>query len=118
MTKGKKIALITTSSILGVLVILTSTFFIYTGIYYHTDKEKVDAYMSKKSVTVTEVDGSTLMFESPNSKKGIVFYPGAKVEYTAYEPLMASMCENGYTCFLVKMPFIMKTLQIPFIKAI
>ncbi len=34
----------------------------------------------------------------------MVFYPGAKVEYTAYLPLMYRLAEQGMDCFLIKMP--------------
>jgi hypothetical protein len=36
--------------------------------------------------------------------KGIIFYPGGKVEHTAYEPLLAACAEKGILCVLVKMP--------------
>ena len=36
---------------------------------------------------------------------GIIFYPGGKVEYTAYSPLMQGFAKEGYFCALVKMPF-------------
>lgn len=42
----------------------------------------------------------------PNPKDtGIIFYPGGKVEYTAYAPLMQDFAHEGYFCALVKMPF-------------
>ena len=35
----------------------------------------------------------------------MIFYPGGKVEYTAYEPLMKSLASKGILCVLVEMPF-------------
>ena len=35
---------------------------------------------------------------------GLIFYPGGKVEYTAYAPLMEQLAEKGVLCVLVKMP--------------
>jgi len=35
----------------------------------------------------------------------LIFYPGGKVEYTAYVPLMQACAEKGILCVLVEMPF-------------
>ena len=49
----------------------------------------------------------------PESAKdtGIIFYPGGKVEYTAYAPLMRDFAEKGFFCALVKMPFNLAVLD-------
>ncbi|MBS5417627.1 hypothetical protein C7U55_03425 [Faecalibacillus faecis] len=36
---------------------------------------------------------------------GIIFYPGAKVENTAYLPLLEQLERKGYSCYLVNKPF-------------
>ena len=36
---------------------------------------------------------------------GIIFYPGDKVENTAYLPLLEQLERKGYNCYLVNMPF-------------
>ena len=40
----------------------------------------------------------------------MIFYPGAKVEYTAYIPLLNGLAKQGIDCFLVRMPFNMAFL--------
>ncbi|MBQ3601265.1 MAG: alpha/beta hydrolase, partial [Lachnospiraceae bacterium] len=40
-----------------------------------------------------------------------MFYPGGKVEYTAYLPLMNSLAEEGILCVLLKMPFNLAVLD-------
>ena len=35
----------------------------------------------------------------------IIFYPGAKVEYTSYLPLFTNLASKGIDCYLVEMPF-------------
>ena len=47
----------------------------------------------------------TIVFECDGAAKGFIFYPGGKVEYTAYIPLMQALSEHGVTCVLVEMPF-------------
>lgn len=48
-----------------------------------------------------EADGNTSAVEGA----GIIFYPGGKVEHTAYEPLMKELASEGILCVLVEMPF-------------
>lgn len=37
--------------------------------------------------------------------KGLIFYPGGKVEHIAYIPLMQACADRGILCVLVEMPF-------------
>ncbi len=103
--KTKKTLIITLSSIGGVLVLLAGTFFIYTGIYYHADKEKIANYLKDKDVTITQVNKDLRKYTGKEEKAAFVFYPGGKVEYLAYEPLCAGLANEGITSFLYHMPF-------------
>ncbi|MCR4880309.1 MAG: alpha/beta hydrolase [Bacilli bacterium] len=103
--KTKRNLIITFSTIGGVLVILTSTFFIYTGIYYHADKEKIETYLKTKDVTTSEVANGVIKIKGIEEKAGLIFYPGGKVEYLAYEPICAALAHQGVTSYLVHMPF-------------
>ncbi len=112
MSKNKKRVLIALISILTVVVLLVSAFFIYTGVYYHTDNDAVSAYLSsKQTVTEARLNGDCLAYSNGENKAGIVFYPGGKVEYTAYSPLMCALAEKGFFCVLVKMPFNLAILK-------
>ncbi len=75
----------------------------YISDYYHTD-ENVQVYLQKKdSVSILEMpDG--LYLDGPGDDAAVIFYPGAKVEYTAYLPLLSDLAERGIDCFLIKMP--------------
>lgn len=94
--KNKKL-LITLSSIPLVLIIITVGCGIYLSDYYHADPDAVGAYSA--------LDDGNIVFEAENSEVGFIFYPGGKVEYTAYAPLMSALAERGITCVLVEMPF-------------
>ncbi|MCI8637620.1 MAG: carboxymethylenebutenolidase, partial [Coprococcus sp.] len=75
----------------------------YVNDYYHAD-EKVQEYLQKKEpVSVTEMSDG-LYLDGPGDDTAMVFYPGAKVEYTAYLPLLSDLAEQGIDCFLIKMP--------------
>ncbi len=103
MTKKKSFKVIV--SFLIVTALLFSAFFIYTGDYYRADYESVEVFATASPVTVETIDNNTMIFSAPDSKAGFIFYPGGKVEHTAYIPLMKACASKGITCILVKMPF-------------
>ncbi len=59
---------------------------------------------STAEVNVSKIDEGYL-FDGLGDSIAIIFYPGAKVEYTAYAELMYKIAQSGIDCFLVKMPF-------------
>jgi hypothetical protein len=54
-----------------------------------------------------EYDGNA----SAETEVGFIFYPGGKVEHTAYEPLMKELASEGVVCVLVEMPFRLAVLD-------
>ena len=67
--------------------------------------EEVDQYL-QDSKQVQVQDGKWVTFTSSSSNgKGILFYPGGKVEPESYAPLMHELAELGYNSYLIKMPF-------------
>ena len=86
-------------------VILISGFLLYTNDFYRADIS-VDDILDSNSIDVYE-DKDIIVFNSNiknDSEKGLIFYPGGKVEYTSYIPLLNSLSEEGVTTVLVKMP--------------
>ena len=77
---------------------------VYLGDYYRADAEAVSAYMPE-AVSERVLDDGSLVFGEENSSIGFIFYPGGKVEHTAYVPLMREISKDGVCCVLMKMPF-------------
>lgn len=77
----------------------------YLGDYYHADEKAIAAFESDAAITVTELENGNLVFEPESAKTGLIFYPGGKVEYTSYIPLMKACADQGMLCVLVEMPF-------------
>ena len=50
-------------------------------------------------------DDLTILSPSYPTDTAIIFYPGAKVEASAYLPLLNQLRQTGLTCILVEMPF-------------
>ena len=89
---------------LGLVLLLAAAFFIYTADYYRADQNALDALKSDEAVAVSETDYGWL-FDGPGAADALIFYPGAKVEETAYAPLLHRLAAEGMDVCLVKMPF-------------
>jgi hypothetical protein len=99
--KLKRILLI----FIGIAIALGVSFFVYVNDFYASDKSFDEYRAIYDTVQIVDKGKYISIKESESNTKGIVFYQGAKVEYTAYIPLLVTLSQNGYECFLVKMPF-------------
>ncbi|MEE0264043.1 MAG: alpha/beta hydrolase [Acutalibacteraceae bacterium] len=102
--RKRKIFIITVISIL-VVAIITVGCAVYLGDYYHADTNAVEAFAVANTVQMQTLEDNTIIFEPEKANAGFIFYPGGKVEYTAYAPLMKSLADKGVFCALVEMPF-------------
>ena len=100
----KKRVSIVLSLCLAVLLLLGIGGYAYVSDYYRADEIAVAAAACQTDRVQTEQDGNVLWFVPENPTAGLIFYPGGKVEYTAYAPLLRSCAENGILCALVQMP--------------
>ncbi len=87
--------------ILSVTAVLVAAIVIAAAVYA-LDYYRADA-AAKESMSFAETDGKYSVFDGKGNV-GLVFYPGGKVEYSAYAPLMKALADDGITCVLVKMP--------------
>lgn len=87
------------------LVILISGLFIYLSSYYEANSLALDSLKSDSLVKVE--DNGDILFEPVSHAKniGFIFYPGAKVEATAYAPIAKEIASNGYTVIIAQMHF-------------
>jgi hypothetical protein len=89
-----------------IIGILFGGFYIYTLDYYRVDVTDIKELESWK-VRIESNDQLTFFYPDENTDQStaFIFYPGGKVEYTAYSPLLVKLAEKGITGILVKMPF-------------
>ncbi len=95
-----------TKIFLAILVVMLVAIGVATGIYANDYYRAVgvDEYItSSDGVTVSPIDEG-YFFDGPSEDSALIFYPGAKVEETAYASIMKSLAEQGVDCFLIKMP--------------
>lgn len=93
------------------VALLFSACAIYVGDYYRADDVAIEAFGIPSTVEQRRVSRNRIDFVPEDAVAGIVFYPGGKVEYTAYVPLMRALAERGILCVLLKMPFNLAVLD-------
>jgi hypothetical protein len=103
--KKKKILKRVLIGIVAVVAVLAIAFFAYTKDYYRASDLADSSLVSDEEVNVEKLDDGTYVFKPTNeTNTGIIFYPGGKVEYSAYAPLLHELASRGVLCVLVKMP--------------
>lgn len=90
--------------IVCVLAAFTLAGVVYVSDYYHGDETALEALQEDSLVSVDQTVRDRIVFLPDDPKAGLIFYPGGKVEYTAYAPLLRELAEEGVLCVLVKMP--------------
>ena len=89
--------------IVSVVLLLVAACVCYVQDYYRSD-EIAQQYLAESGSIKIEETENGLFLDGPGMENALIFYPGAKVEYTAYVPLLCQVAENGMDVFLVKMP--------------
>ena len=83
---------------------------VYFGTYSHASPAAAALLEGSETVKVKAVAQGWLL-DGPGNRDALVFYPGGKVEPTAYLPLLTTLSEDGVDCFLVRMPLNMAFLN-------
>lgn len=91
-------------AIIGIMVMLAAACAIYVYDGYGADKTALEALESDDVVKVERLGGDIIVFSPKEPEEGLIFYPGGKVEFTAYAPLLHNLAEEGVLCVLIKMP--------------
>ena len=100
----KKRTRIILSVCLAALLVFGVGGYAYVSDYCHADETALEAMAHLTDSVQAELDGNVTWFVPENPVVGLIFYPGGKVENTAYAPLMRACAENGILCALVRMP--------------
>lgn len=104
--KSRKALRIVLFSFVGLILILLGGFLLYTTDYYRSDETAKNIRTNLEAEgRLKEQDNLTIIYPKVKGATGLIFYPGGKVEDSAYIPLMAQLSEEGITCVLVHMPF-------------
>jgi riboflavin transporter FmnP len=84
MKKSRKILVCT----ITVLATVLASFFVYVSNYYHALPKARTYLCSEKNLSIVNLKNGDICFVPASSQVGIIFYPGGKVDYKAYAPLI------------------------------
>lgn len=112
MKNKKRTPILISIAILFLLLIIGCS--IYVGDYYHADETALAALTTASTadgVTVQSTD-EQIIFAPEHPTAGFIFYPGGKVEFSAYAPLLRQLASHNILCIVTKMPLNLAVLDI------
>ncbi len=86
-----------------VLALLGVACGVYFGTYSRATPEAAALLQGSDAVQVNAIHGGWLL-DGPGIRDALIFYPGGKVEATAYLPLLTTLAADGIDCFLLQVP--------------
>lgn len=108
MKKLKKIIIVITGLVAAAVLAVG----LYAADYYRADETAAKALQNNDTVKVEYIGDDAVSFCPENAHSGLIFYPGGKVEYTAYAPFLNALAQNGILSVVVKMPLNLAVLDI------
>ena len=100
-----------TISIAALCILCYGALSLYASDFYRSDAIAAAALNSDDTVSV-ELTDDMAIFRPQNIEAGFIFYPGGKVEYTAYAPLMYKLAQNNIVCIITEMPFNLAVMDV------
>jgi hypothetical protein len=98
---------------LALVLIMVMSLGIWLNITYSPNDTAIKYMVDSEEVNILEEDfGLSFLPTSERKSSGIIFYPGGKVELTAYSPLAYKLAEEGYMVTIVQMPFNLAVLDV------
>lgn len=102
----KKVLKLILGGLGALILIFAAVFFLYVSDYYRADTATKTAFdHAVAGQSITEENDMVIFHAGNDDGSALIFYPGGKVEFTAYYPLLAKIADQGITCVLMKMPF-------------
>jgi len=86
------------------LVVASVAFAVWANDAYPADDAALQALNSDSQVTVTAGEYITFQPADQQPTTGFIFYPGGRVDYRAYAPVLRMIAKGGYFVALVPVP--------------
>lgn len=88
-----------------IIVALIAAYSIYyLTSYSPAEQTAADCLNGTDNVSISKIDNE-LFIDGYGNDTAVIFYPGAKIEYTSYLPMLCNLSSRGVDCYLVEMPF-------------
>lgn len=97
--------------IIAVLAIGYAGIMIYVNDDYPANELAQKALQPDEQVMVEYMEDETVLFIPTEPFAALIFYPGGKVDYEAYAPLMRAYAQEGILCILPEMPLQLAVLD-------
>ena len=101
--------------LLALLIILATVggCTLYVCDYYPADGEAILSCLSEDLGSTYEItEGGIIVAKPENPVAGFIFYPGGKVEHSAYLPLAMALAERGVLTVICPMPLRLAVLDV------
>lgn len=85
---------------------------LYVSDYYRADCTAIETMVKGDGVSVSLLENDMIAYGNADAAYGLIFYPGGKVEHTAYEPLLRALAARGVLCILIRMPLNLAVLNV------
>lgn len=112
MNRGKRKLVVRISGFVLILAFLALACMGYLRDYYRADFESIETFIAKSDIQYRKINDHTVVWEPEGATKGLIFYPGGKVESAAYIPLLQTCAEQDILCVLIEMPFHLAVLDV------
>lgn len=104
MEKKKKIQNKLWRLIISIFLLLVIGTAVYLLDYYHASEAAMAELEHPTAGVVILQKDDQIIFEPEQAKAGMIFYPGGKVAFESYAPLMEACAESGILCVVPHMP--------------
>lgn len=85
-------------------IVLALVFTLIAGSWYYHAGKTAQSYMKSDDTVQVKDEKNGWLFDGPGEDTALIFYPGALVQAQSYAPVLHQVAEEGYDCYLVKMP--------------
>ena len=112
MKKKRKALRIAVIAFACLLIAVSGGFYLYTLDYYRASADALRLLSTDPLVTQEEGNLTLIRATQVSGEPvGLIFYPGGKVEASAYLPLLKQLSQQGITCVLLRMPLNLAVLD-------
>lgn len=88
----------------SILILIIAITMAGCGKSYSLNDQMLEDLEQQYNIQITACGNDYVFTPQGDIKGGVAFYPGGKVDYVCYAPLLAKLADQGYLCRLYHMP--------------
>ena len=91
-------------AVLAVVCVIGAAVCLWLGSFYRADEAAMSVLDAPSPGVTVERRDDRIVFRPEHCEAGLIFYPGGRVQFEAYAPLMDALAARGVLCVLLRMP--------------